>query len=170
MPVMQVSSRANSVYCVRDDGGGEVGCGSEVAVKANVGGGVFVGGDPAGVGKDGAGLVVVVVGVIVNGAGGEVALLLFAGHEAEDGVGDLLLVELGLAALVEVAGGLAKLFVNQIVERLVNGNVTGAESVAVEGAGDPGPEGGALVDVGLEREPGVMAAGLGDFGIPLAGG
>ena len=65
-------------------------------------GGVFVGGDVAGVGQaagaDGAGRLVVVVGVvIVNGAVGNVALLLFAGHEAEDGVGDLLLVELGLA-------------------------------------------------------------------------
>ena len=65
-------------------------------------GGVFVGAEVAGVGQvagaDGAGGLVVVVGVVVvNGAVGDVALLLFDGHEAEDGVGDLLLVELGLA-------------------------------------------------------------------------
>ncbi len=118
----------------------------------------------------------VVVVVIVNGAGGEVALLLFAGHEAEDGVGDLLLVELGLAALVEVAGGLAEFLVGEVVQGVVHNDIAGAEAVAVEGAGDPGTDraglatSGALVDVGLEREPGVMAAGLGDFGIPLAGG
>ena len=41
---------------------------------------------------------------------GDVALLFFAGHEAENRVGDLLLVELGLAGLVEIAGGRAEFF------------------------------------------------------------
>ncbi len=65
-------------------------------------GGVFVGAQVGGVGQvagaDGAGgLVVVVGGVVVNGAVGEVALLLLDVHKAEDGMGELLLVELGLA-------------------------------------------------------------------------
>jgi len=41
---------------------------------------------------------------------------------------DLLLVELGLAGAVEVAGGLAKLFVGEVVEGLVNGDVAGAQA------------------------------------------
>ncbi|MEI6780561.1 MAG: hypothetical protein WCQ21_06515 [Verrucomicrobiota bacterium] len=91
-------------------------------------------------------------------------------HKAEDGMGDLLLVELGLAGVVEVAGGLAKLFVDEVVEGLINDNVAGPQSVAVESTGDPGAKRGALVDVGLERQPSVMLAGFGDFGIPFAGG
>ena len=138
-------------------------------------GGVFVGGDVAGVGQaagaDRAGRLVVVVGVvIVNGAVGNVALLFFDGHEAENGMGDLLLVELGLAGAVEIAGGLPKFLVGEVVEGFIDGNVAGAQSVTVEGAGDAGTEGGALVNVGLEGQPGVMLAGLGDFGVPLAGG
>jgi hypothetical protein len=38
------------VYCVRDEDGGDVGAGNEVAVNANVGGGVFVGGSDVKVG------------------------------------------------------------------------------------------------------------------------
>jgi hypothetical protein len=60
--------------------------------------------------------------------------------------------------------------VDEVVEGLINDNVAGPQSVAVESTGDPGAKGGALVDVGLEREPSVMLAGLGDFGIPFAGG
>ncbi len=106
-------------------------------------GGVFVGAEVAGVGQvTGAhaagGVVVVVVVVVVNGASVRWRCCSLAGHEAEDGVGDLLLVELGLAGLVEVAGGLAKLLVGEIVEGLVDGDVAGAQSVAVEGAGDAG--------------------------------
>jgi len=41
-------------------------------------------------------------------------------------MGDLLLVELRLAGLVEISGGLAKLLVGEIVERLVNGHGAGA--------------------------------------------
>ena len=127
-------------------------------------GGVFVGGNVAGVGQaagaDRAGRLVVVVGVvIVNGAVGNMALLLFDGHEAENGMGDLLLVELGLAGAVEIAGGLPKLLVGEVVKGVIDGNVAGAQSVTVEGAGDAGTEGGALVNVGLEGQPGVMLAG-----------
>ena len=86
-------------------------------------GGVFVGGQVAGVWQttraDAAGRVVVVVGVFcVNGEVGDVALLFFDGHEAQHGVGDLLLVELRLAGLVEIAGRLAKLFVDEVINRL----------------------------------------------------
>ena len=122
-------------------------------------------------GADGAGGLLVVVGVVVvNGAVGDVALLLFDGHEANNRVRDLLLVELRLAALVEIAGGCAKLFAGQVVEGLLNHDITGAQSVAVEGASDASAERGALVNVGLEGQPGVMLAGGVDFGIPFAGG
>ena len=68
-------------------------------------------------------------------------------------MGDLLLVELGLAGVVEVAGGCAKLFVDEVVEGLINNNVAGPQSVAVESTGDPGAKRGALVEVGLEGAP-----------------
>ena len=58
-------------------------------------------------------------------------LLLFAGHEAQNGVGDLLLVELRLAGLVEISGRLAKLLVREIIQRLVNGGGAAAKSKAV---------------------------------------
>ena len=153
-----------------------VGCGDHGGDGAErvPAGGVFVGPDVAGVwqvtGADAAGGVVVVVGVrLVNRQVGDVALLLFDGHEAEDGVGDLLLVELRLAGLVEVAGGLAKLLVGEIVERLVGGDVACAESVTVKGAGDAGAQGVVLVDACLEGEPSGLLAGDGDFAIMLAG-
>ena len=138
-------------------------------------GGVFVGRQVARVGQvtgaNTAGDVVVVVGVLlVDGEVGQVALLLFAGHEAEDGVGDLLLVELRLAGLVKIAGGLAELFVDEVVERLVNGDVAGAETVTVKGADDAGAKCGALVKVGFEGEPLVVVAGGINFGVPFARG
>jgi len=111
------------------------------------------------------------VGVIWHdGQVGQVALLLLAGHVTQDGMGDLLLVELGLAGLVEVAGGLAELLVGEIVEGLVQGDVAGAESVAVKGTGDAGAQGVVLVDAGLEVQPCGLLAGGDDFGVPLAGG
>ena len=92
-------------------------------------GGVFIGAEVAGVGHVAgpvcaalAMMKCLLVGVISHDDKvGDVALLLFAGHEAQNGVGDLLLVELGLAGLVEITGGGAKLLVAQIIERLVNG-------------------------------------------------
>jgi hypothetical protein len=66
--------------------------------------------------------------------------LLFDGHEAEDGVGELLLVELGLAGAIEVTGGLAEFLVGQVIEGLLNHDIAGAQSVAVQGAGDAGAE------------------------------
>ena len=108
-------------------------------------------------------------GGVVNGAVGEVALVLLHVHKAEDGMGELLLVELGLAALVEIAGGCAKLFVDEVVEGLINDNVAGAQSVAVEGASDAGAKRGALVNVSLEGQPSVMLAGGVNLGIPFAG-
>ncbi len=75
-----------------------------------------------------------------------------------------------LPALVEIAGGCAKLFVDEVVEGLINDNVAGAQSVAVEGASDAGAKRGALVDVGLERQPSRHAAGGVNLGIPFAGG
>ena len=138
-------------------------------------GGVFIGGQVAGVGNvagaNTAGGVVVVVGVrFVNGEVGDVALLLLARHEAEDGVGDLLLVELRLAGLVEVAGGLAKLLVGEIINGLVGGDVACAESETVKGAGNAGSQGVVLVDAGLEGQPCLVLAGGDDFSIPLTGG
>ena len=120
--------------------------------------------------KGGGGLVVVLGVVEGNGAIGHVALLLLARHEAEDGMGDLLLVELGRAGLVVVAGRLAKLLVGQVVEGLVHGHVTGAEAETVEGTGHAGAERGALVNVGFKRQPVVMLAGGVNLGVPLAGG
>ncbi len=121
-------------------------------------GGVLVGGQVAGVwqmtGADAAGGVVVVVGVgLVNGDVGDVALLLFDGHEAQHGVGDLLLIKLRLAGLVEVAGGLAKLLVDEIIKCLVNSRGAGAQTKAVEGTGDAGAQGVVLVDAGFEGQP-----------------
>ena len=47
------------------------------------------------------------------------------------GVGDLLLIELRLAGLVEISSRLAKLLVDEIVERLVNGGGAAAQTKAV---------------------------------------
>jgi len=81
----------------------------------------------------------------------------------------LLLVELGLAGAVEMAGGLAKLLVGEIVERLVGGDVAGAESVTVKGPRDTGAQGVVLVDACLEGQPCGLLAGGDDFSVPLAG-
>ena len=91
-------------------------------------GGVFVRSNLADVRKvnDARGRVVVVEVCVVKGAVGDVALVLFDGHEAKDGVGDLLLVELGFAGAVEIAGGLAKFLVDEVIEGFINGNVTRA--------------------------------------------
>ena len=140
-------------------------------------GGVFVGPEVAGVGHVTsavrAALAIMkclLVGVISHDDKVcDVALLLFARHEAQNGVGDLLLIELRLAGLVEITGGGAKLFVGEIVERLVNGHAAAAESVAVKGATDAGNQGVVLMDACLEGEPSGLVTGGGDFGIPLAG-
>ena len=99
-------------------------------------GGVFVGREVVGVGQmagaDAAGVRVVVVGIFgVNGQVGHVALLLLAGHEAQNGVRDLLLVELGLAGLVEITCRLAKLLVDEVIKRLVNGGRAAAQTKTV---------------------------------------
>ncbi len=138
-------------------------------------GGVFVWGQVAGVWQttctNTTGDVVVVVGVgFVNGEVGDVSLLFFDGHEAQHGVGDLLLIKLWLAGLVEIAGGLAKLFVDEIIKRLVNSGGASAQTKAVEGTGNAGAHGVVLVNAGLEGQPSVLLAGGDDFTIPLAGG
>lgn len=122
-----------------------VGCGDHGGDGAErvPAGGVFVGANVAVVwqvtgANTAGGVVVVVVVLVLNAAIGHLALLLFAGHEAEDGMGDLLLVELGLAGLVEISGRLAKLLVGEIVKRLVHGGGAGAESVTVKGTRDAG--------------------------------
>ena len=138
-------------------------------------GGVFVRGDLVGIGEatgvDGGGGVVVGVGVgVVDGIVGEVAAAVDGAEVGIDGVIDVVAAELGLAGLVEVAGGGAELFVDEVVEGFVNGNVAGAEAEAFKGAGNACPDGGALVNGDFEGKPGVVLAGGGDFGIPLAGG
>ena len=48
-------------------------------------------------------------------------------------MGDLLLIELRLAGLVEVAGGRAKLLVGEIIQRLVHGDVAGVIQACLDG-------------------------------------
>ena len=79
-------------------------------------GGSFVGRDVADIremaSSDGAGQILGMVGVVfVDGEVGQMALLLFAGHEGQDSVADLAAVEHGLAGLVEILGGGAEVFV-----------------------------------------------------------
>ena len=99
---------------------------------------------------------------------GHVTLLFFDGHEAQHGVGDLLLVELCLAALVEISGGLAKLFVDEIINRLVNGGGAVAQTKAVKGTGNAGAHGVVLVDAGFEGQPRLVLACGDDFAVMLA--
>lgn len=143
-------------------------------------GGVFVGGDLVGVGEatgvDGGGGLVVGVGVgVVDGVVGEVAAAVDGAEVGTDGEVNVVAAELGLAGLVEVAGGGAELFVDEVVEGFVNGDVGGAEAEGGESAGDAGAyggdvaSGGVLVDGSFEGKPGVMLAGFGDFGVPFAG-
>jgi hypothetical protein len=136
-------------------------------------GGVFIGSDVAGIGQvagaNAAGSIVVAV-IGHDGQVGDVALLLLPAHVTQNGVRDLLLVELRLAGLVEISGGRAKLFVGEIVRHLVNGDVAGAKSVTVKDACDASAQGGGLVNVRLKGKPVVMLAGGINFGIPLARG
>ena len=97
--------------------------------KGITAGGVFIRADVSGVGQVTSADAIragVVVVFLVNRQVGHVALLLFAKHEAQNRMGDLLLIKLRLVGLVEISGGLAKLLVREIIKRLVNGGGAGA--------------------------------------------
>ena len=89
-------------------------------------------------GADRAGQVFGVVGfILVQVEVGHVALLLFAGHKGEHGVGDMAAGKAHPAGLVEILGASAEVFVDEKVEGFVHHDGAVAEAVTPKAAAYP---------------------------------
>ena len=166
----EAEQKAVKLAVARGDGGGDggeggAGIGADGVLVGGQGGivGQMAGGDAAVIGLG------VVVIFLADGEVGQVALLLLAGHEGVNGVGDLAAVENGAAGAVEILGGGTEVFVNEKIHGGINHQGTGAHAVTVKGTGDTGAELLVLVNACLELRPNGGLAGGDDLGVVLAG-